>query len=132
MADASTLAYRREWYAKNKDKSKSYADKWRAANPDKVRARARRWAANNRDKVRDSDLRRRYGISLAEYNSLLESQSGGCAICGNTDIKALHVDHDHNTNEVRGLLCGQCNRAIGLLGDDYSRVAKAARYLERI
>jgi hypothetical protein len=75
---------------------------------------------------------RRYGITVAEYDRLFADQNGVCAICGNTnDDIALCIDHDHKTNEVRGLLCNLCNRAIGLMKDDYKLLIKAAVYVRK-
>ena len=55
----------------------------------------------------------RTGIPLAEYDALLAAQGGGCAICGNPPkTRRLHVDHDHKTGKVRGLLCHRCNRRL--------------------
>lgn len=76
-------------------------------------------------------LRRKYGISLAEYEELAIKQGNACAICHvqATKEKRLAVDHNHTTGEVRGLLCGPCNQALGLLADSPSRVSKALKYL---
>src|SRR5207249_694982 len=53
------------------------------------------------------------GVTDAEYDRLLAAQGGGCAICGNPPkTRRLHVDHDHKTGEVRGLLCHRCNRLL--------------------
>jgi Recombination endonuclease VII len=53
------------------------------------------------------------GVSDNEYARLLEAQGGGCAICGaKPKTRRLHVDHDHKTGKVRGLLCHRCNRAL--------------------
>jgi Recombination endonuclease VII len=53
------------------------------------------------------------GITDADYEALLAAQGGGCAICGNPPkTRRLHVDHDHKTGKVRGLLCHRCNRAL--------------------
>ncbi len=63
--------------------------------------------------ARDGYLKRTYGITVDEYDRLLASQSGGCAICGGlSGGKNLAVDHDHGTGEVRGLLCKRHNTAI--------------------
>ena len=62
-----------------------------------------------------------FGITKVEYNELLEKQKGVCALCPATDSgdgRPLFVDHCHETGRVRGLLCKQCNTAIGLLGDN--------------
>ncbi len=77
---------------------------------------------------------RKYGITLADFDALLASQGGACAICKgqpNGPGGRFHVDHCHESNKVRGLLCGRCNTAIGLLGDDPERIEKAAVYLRR-
>jgi len=75
-----------------------------------------------------------YGLSLQEYDDMMEAQGGGCAICGSSDPKTPRggrfcVDHNHETNEVRGLLCSSCNRALGLFGDDPNVLSKAVVYL---
>lgn len=76
-------------------------------------------------------LRSKYGLSLEQYDAMLIAQNGVCAICKKSDPegKALAVDHDHITGENRGLLCGLCNKAIGLLQDSAELVIKAAEYL---
>jgi hypothetical protein len=76
----------------------------------------------------------RYGLTLAGYNELLDRQGGGCAICATPEPGGrgrFHVDHDHKTGIVRGLLCHACNVGIGNLGDDPERLRAAADYLER-
>ena len=93
--------------------------KWRADNPEKTR-RMRR----------DNQLRWDYGISLADYEAILVSQGGVCKICGRSPgEKSLHVDHDHHTGKVRAILCGPCNKGIGLLGESPERVLTAYEYL---
>jgi hypothetical protein len=75
---------------------------------------------------------RSYGITLAEYDRLFNDQNGVCAICQKTNGEiALCIDHNHATNEVRGLLCNLCNRGIGLFNDDEKLLIKAAIYVKR-
>jgi len=63
--------------------------------------------------TRKPKRRKRLGLSLEDYDALLVAQGGGCAICGTTPkSRRLHVDHDHKTGKVRGLLCMRCNRAL--------------------
>lgn len=93
-------------------------------------------AAHSREYSRRRALRK-YGITLEEYMVILESQGGRCAICreaerGASHQELLHVDHDHATGAVRGLLCFSCNRAIGYLKDSPERLRAAARYLDAI
>jgi hypothetical protein len=92
--------------------------------------------SNNRttDRVKDRDqkLKKLYGIGVKEYDIMLSKQQGCCAICGKPADefkKALAVDHDHLTGEVRGLLCSNCNTGIGNLRDDIGMLYRAIEYL---
>jgi hypothetical protein len=86
---------------------------------------------------RASAFKRRYGITLAGYNALLEKQGGVCAICHqpqrethkNGKAYMLAVDHDHSTGKVRGLLCNKCNQALGALSDSVTLLQRAIDYL---
>ena len=73
---------------------------------------------------------KRYGLTLEDYISLLNSQGNKCAICGGSDSRALNVDHDHQTGRIRGLLCTKCNTALGLLDEDTCCLRAALKYLE--
>lgn len=82
----------------------------------------------------DAIIRRTYGIALAAYDAMVRKQGGGCAICGKTERqegRRLAIDHCHKTKKVRGALCGLCNQAIGMLGHDTQRIAKAVSYLKK-
>jgi len=81
-------------------------------------------AAGRRDHLKNA-----YGLTVADVDAMLDSQHGVCAIC--QTAPAAHVDHDHQTDKVRGLLCFRCNAALGQLGDDPLVVRRAARSLER-
>lgn len=97
------------------------ANRWRELDSPERRARE---AA----KVRDAS----HGLRVGQYDSLLQEQGGGCAICGQqcTSGRSLAVDHDHATGAIRGLLCGTCNRAIGMMQDSPEILRAAAQYLE--
>lgn len=75
-----------------------------------------------------------YGLRQDVYEAMLEQQDGACAICGTSDWPGKdhrpHVDHDHVTKKVRGLLCDFCNRGLGIFRDDPARLRAAAAYLE--
>lgn len=82
-------------------------------------------------------LKRNYGITFKDYLSLLDKQKGLCAICNGVGFKMadyhnlqLVVDHCHDTGKVRGLLCHNCNRALGLLQDSTTALESAIKYLE--
>ena len=82
------------------------------------------------EKMRVKNLENKYGITIKEYNTLLDAQDGVCAICFGVEKNKLCVDHDHDTGEVRGLLCSKCNRGIGLLGDKVDALQRAIDYLK--
>lgn len=102
----------------------------------KARARYQRYKATGF--AREQDLRAKFGISLAEYDDMFAAQKGRCAICGKPEtakrngvVKRLAVDHDHNTGQIRGLLCGRCNPMIGYAQDDPEVLTLGAMYLRR-
>lgn len=73
---------------------------------------------------------RSYKISLDDLEELLVKQDSSCAIC-KKKLDKFHIDHDHQTMKVRGLLCGKCNRGIGLLQDSKEILQRAIDYLSR-
>lgn len=99
------------------------------------RKRARRLDARARTVDNACDMRaalRRFGLTLGQYAHLLATQNAACAICGRLDAdKRLAVDHCHATGRVRGLLCQNCNQALGKMQDAPERLRAAASYLER-
>lgn len=133
----------RRHYQENKDKWYEQSKKWDAAHRELRRERAAARRANNPEKVREINrksyhkttwpwhLKKRYGISQEEYNSLLAKQHGSCAICGKAPNARyrLAVDHDHETRKIRGLLCQACNTALGKFNDDISLLKIAIEYL---
>ncbi len=86
--------------------------------------------AQNRERQKGTSqrarIKRRYGLDWDEYQQLLAL---GCAVCGSH--KKLNVDHDHMTGETRGILCGNCNVALGHLGDCPNRLRKLADWIEK-
>jgi hypothetical protein len=83
--------------------------------------------------IRDANLKALYGISLPDYEELLQEQGGVCAICARPPRgrRPLDVDHDPDSGKVRGLLCGNCNRAIGLLDENPELFDRAKDYIAR-
>ena len=78
--------------------------------------------------TRHYHLKRRYGIGADEFDELVVQQGGVCAICGRPDPE--HVDHDHETGAVRGILCFNCNGGLGQFRDSIDSLLTAASYLE--
>lgn len=132
--------------AYDKEKRRITAKKWRDANPEKVAAAERRsylkhrerrlkkkreWHAVNRDKNRAEHLRRKFGLTLAEFNAMRDSQGGKCAGCATTMLPGwdTNVDHCHTTGLIRGLLCRKCNLAIGMVADSPETLETLAAYL---
>ena len=96
------------------------------------------WTKGNPDKVRITNRKSGYkrlgiNITLEEYDALSLQQGGRCLICGKsqTKNKLLHVDHNHSTGKVRGLLCGKCNSGLGMFGDSVEVLYTAIEYLKK-
>ena len=111
---------------------------------DCMRAYRKAYSQEDRNKIRSREryhsdagrnywLQRQFGITVAIYNDMLASQGHVCAICNQPcrSGRRLAVDHNHRTGEVRGLLCLDCNTAIGKFQDSSVIAYQAARYLER-
>ena len=104
-------------------------NKWKSKNPEKAHL-----------SQRGRNLKHKYGVTLEWYNAKLKEQNYCCAICKTKENKVMRgaieglnfaVDHDHTTGKVRGLLCNQCNRALGMFKDSPELIEKAIQYLER-
>jgi hypothetical protein len=119
----------KDWASKNKDRIASHNKankelrKAYYADPDRKR------------KYRGDWLLRTYGISHEKYDEMLAAQGGVCAICSQPERSArnrhLAVDHCHKTGKVRGLLCTNCNRALGLFSESPAVLSFAINYIER-
>jgi hypothetical protein len=83
----------------------------------------------------ESHRYKKLGVCNIKYEEMLTSQNGSCAIClsklNSSRYTKLAVDHDHLTGKVRGLLCMNCNTALGLMKDSPKRLEAASQYLQR-
>ena len=107
-------------------------------NQEKITAHRRTFYSKNKDRIMIKQRKRLYGISDIEYKKLFLKQKGICAICkggetttSNGKIKKLSIDHNHETGQIRGLLCQRCNTAIGMLSDNTECLARAIVYIEK-
>jgi hypothetical protein len=124
-------------YHANHDAAIARKQRYSENNREEIRERARQWAKDNADKVKEwaweSGIKRRHGMTRSDYEKIYNEQSGLCAICGQPprEGKKLCIDHNHDTGAIRGLLCRNCNAAIGQLNDDIGMLKKAIQYLIR-
>lgn len=134
------LARKKVYREENAEKESARAKSYREANREKVAARQKQYREANRERLlvqkRAYWYRAKYRLTVEEYDAMVERAGGVCEIChepppadspiaGN---RVLHVDHDHETGEVRGVLCHNCNKALGLIGD--ANIAAAVAYIE--
>lgn len=103
-----------------------------------MREYSRKMRASNPDYHKSAHLKKRYNIDISAYNAMLTAQGGCCAICAKPEANEMHgkifslaVDHDHTTGAVRALLCGNCNRGLGLFNDSPELLDAAKAYLAR-
>lgn len=110
---------------------------WNRCNPERHSENQRRHTRkpNSKTYQRRYLLMAKFGITPEQYDAMLASQDGKCAICSSDNPggrgRYFHVDHDHSTGRIRGLLCHGCNTGIGLLRDDPSILSAALAYLHR-
>jgi ribosomal protein S27AE len=137
----------KEWQAKNKDRVREYREKTKdkrnarrrelyAQDENRrieARKKVRQWQQENKEKRKAQRLKP-YQISHEEYLAMLERQNRQCPICGHSDMSNPNifplVDHCHKTKKVRGLLCLNCNQALGKMKDSPERLKAAIAYLE--
>lgn len=117
--------YNKRYYAKNreaqKERRKDYYHK-------------HKYYKENQHKWRDNQLKVKYGITLQDYYDMLGHQNHICKICptphSEDKKKGLHVDHCHASGRIRGLLCGQCNTALGGFKDSVELMERAIEYIK--
>lgn len=110
----------REYYLKNKKRFYDSNKRRKESNPERYKTT-----------LRNCHLNRSYGITQEEYLKIFEEQEKKCAICGTSkfDKKGPAIDHCHDSGKVRGILCGKCNRGLGLFMDNINNLKVAIEYL---
>ena len=88
-----------------------------------------------KERARRNHIYKKYGLTIEQFDEMNADQNGKCAICGGVDTRGpshkLSIDHCHTTGNIRGLLCNNCNRGLGLLGDTKEALEKALFYLTK-
>lgn len=133
-----------KWRAANKEKAKTYdaaydaAHKEKikahnaaryAANSEKMRAASAAWRAANPEKIKAQHRMRKFRVSPDCFQLMLAVQQNACGICNKKFSKTPHIDHCHKTGEVRGLLCGSCNKGMGFFKDSPLLLKSTLEYL---
>jgi hypothetical protein len=123
-------ATRQRYYRLHVEAERSRSLKYYRENPAQVKLKGQQYRQKKPKQYLVSHLRRKYNLSIADYNRLLESQNHLCATPGCGSSTRLCVDHDHTTGRIRGILCHKCNLAAGHMGDSPARLRALADYLE--
>lgn len=145
--------YNKQWYDNNKEKRKQYIDtnkekikeynkqwhidnkehikQYRIDNQKEIKEKRKLYKSNKKEEIKRYDLKHRYNITLEQYTEFLNKQEGKCAICHNQfkSTKDTHIDHNHITKKVRGLLCFKCNRGLGYFNDNKNTLNNASKYI---
>jgi len=128
--------YRRRYEAKHKEKLLERRRKYYRDHRVHLVEKSREWARANPEKKKFNMFMaglRRHNVTLDQYHAMLEQQGELCAICRSVlqpMHKETHIDHDHATGKVRGLLCGACNLGLGKFKDNPAALRAAAAYVE--
>ena len=127
--------YMAKLYQDNRERERAVRKAWYEKNKILVCEKLRK---NRQDNLQEHRLRarlRRKGMSLEQYQSKIIAQRNSCEIClgsfGTDAYKCSYIDHDHKTGKIRGLLCSQCNTALGLLREDIKLFQKCVAYLKK-
>lgn len=148
--------YDSEYYQKNKERITARHKQYAIENKDALAVKQKEWALLNKERIqkqnkegyqkltarerKDRDLRCKYGITLAQYDEMIEQQKHQCACCGisetallkkypNSFHACLAVDHCHESLKVRALLCNSCNMFVGLLESRKELLPSALNYI---
>jgi Recombination endonuclease VII len=113
-----TNEYKKQWITDNYQHVLDWNADWRKKHAEKLRLFHRR-----------NHLKRKYGMTLEQYEALFQQQEGKCAICREREPEV--VDHDHTTKEIRGLLCHPCNKGLGMFRENKIVLMNAALYLTK-
>jgi hypothetical protein len=132
----STYCY--GWKNENRQVVKTKKAKYHFERKDDINKLRREDRKANPSKYKEQNLRYFYGITISDYNKMLDEQKGVCRICKNPElskhkngkIRDLAVDHDHKTKKIRGLLCSMCNMGLGKFRENTEYLKGAIEYIK--
>jgi len=134
--------YMKNWRARNKDrirkarkqyyqKHKKEAIQYQQNHKEQMKIYDKKYRQRHSDRIKNKNLKYIYGITLEDKKKIYKNQNNKCKICDNFfDINLLKIDHNHLTNEIRGLLCNKCNAGIGFLQENLKILQNAINYLK--
>jgi hypothetical protein len=123
-----------KYYVAHKDYLRDRFLALKLKDPEKLKQRQKSYYERRKLMFSDRHLKTNYGITKEQYELLLKEQNNACAIClkpSSSFQRALSVDHDHKTGQIRGLLCITCNLGLGCFNDDRKLFTNALIYLRR-
>lgn len=136
--EAAKIAAKQRYYARNRDEVLNRSKEWRENNREQYNLYCLNMKQTDPEfykrRARSYAIKREYGLSLDQYDELLERQKGCCAICGRHQSelnKTLAVDHSHRSKRIRGLLCTACNYRLVARHEDGDILRKVADYIEQ-
>ena len=131
---------RKEYRAKNKEKIRKADEQYKSEHVEETKkylietAEIRKeYREAHKKEAKSRNLKKNYNITLEQYDELYNKQEGKCAICGThqEELKStLHIDHNHKTKKIRGLLCFKCNSLLGCANDNIIKLESAIIYLK--
>jgi hypothetical protein len=127
-------AIERRTRKKHREKYRERSSKWYYENHQRAKDARKAYRIEKAETIRHNKLKAAFGIGLDEYDEMLKSQNGKCAICGVHEsrlLRRLAVDHCHNSGKVRGLLCGSCNTGIGSFKESEINLTSAIKYIQK-
>jgi len=130
------LEYNRNYYSENREALLEQKKEHRKNNLERLKLKDKIYRENNKSKIREQKLVTTFKVPIEVIVNKLDNQKGCCEICGDSLVypdstKSYAVDHNHETGEVRGLLCNFCNTALGYLKEDINIVSNLLLYIEK-
>lgn len=132
LLDFGKDKYRKDGFVQQcKNCRRQYQNQKYIDNKNKISELNKIYREKNKEKIQEYHIMRNYGITLFEKQQMILNQNNKCKICKNEfkNSKDTHIDHDHGTRKVRGLLCSGCNRMLGFINDNINTLQNAISYL---